>query len=82
MTVISRVFALAIVLAAVFGAAAWGYAQGSAAPRGLNPTVLSGADIGFEVTGTRKGRPVGRLVVRIDGEWKEVQFAHAVTPLR
>ena len=82
MTFLSRLFAVTIALAAVLGAGAWGYAQGSAAPRAMNPLVLSGGDIGFEMTGTRKGRPVGRLVVRIEGEWKDVEFAHAVTPVR
>jgi hypothetical protein len=34
--------------------------------------ILSGADIGFRVEGTdAKGRPMGRWVVRIDGQWIE-----------
>lgn len=82
MTFISRLFALTIVLAAVLGAAAWGYAQGAASAQGLGPRVLSGPDIGFQLTGQRKGKPVGRLVVRIDGEWKDAAFEHVVTPLK
>ena len=36
------------------------------------PTVLSGADIGFRVEGTINGVPAGRLVVRTrNGEWVE-----------
>ena len=82
MTFLLRPFVLAAIVAALLGAAAWGYAQGAGSPQALGPRVLSGSDIGFEVVGQRKGKPVGRLVVRIDGKWQEVQFEQVVTPLK
>jgi hypothetical protein len=83
MTLGSRLFAFVLAISAVLGAAAWGYAQGSAKPRELGPPVLSGPDIGFRlVSHNSKGKVVGRLVVRIDGDWKEVEFEHTVTPVR
>jgi len=42
--------------------------------------VVSGADIGFRVEGTRDGRALGTLVVRIDGQW--VESAASVVPKR
>jgi hypothetical protein len=41
---------------------------------------VSGADIGFRVEGTRDGRALGTLVVRIDGQW--VETAASVVPKR
>jgi hypothetical protein len=82
MTVLARIFATAFAIAALLGAGAWGYAQGAASPQRPFPPVISGPDIGFEMVGRRKGKPVGRLVVRIDGEWKEVEFAHTLTPVQ
>ena len=34
-----------------------------------NSTVISGNDIGFRIERTQDGIPVGKLVVRIDGQW-------------
>ena len=42
--------------------------------------VVSGADIGFRVEGTKDGRAVGTLVVRINGQW--VETAASITPKR
>ena len=36
-----------------------------------NPMIVSGGDIGFRVDGTRDGKAVGILVVRIGGQWVE-----------
>lgn len=38
------------------------------------PRVVSGADLGFRVNGQDRntGKPVGVLVIRINGEWVEV----------
>ena len=82
MTFVSRFLALAIAIAAVLGAAAWGYAQGAGSAQPPLPFVISGPDFGFEMVGRRRGKPVGRLVVRVDGEWKEVEFAHTLTPVQ
>ena len=82
MTLASRLFAVAIAIAALLAAAAWGYAQGSASPPGQLPFIIAGSDIGFEVVSVRRGRPVGRLLVKVDGAWKEIEFAHTVSPVR
>jgi len=38
------------------------------------PTVLSGNDIGFSVTGTRGGKPVGQIVVKVNGQWVDAEL--------
>ncbi len=51
--------------------------------RADQPRVLSGPDIGFRVEGMKPGSPtiaVGRLVVRINGEW--VEASESVGPSR
>ena len=47
--------------------------------RPVDPTVLSGNDIGFRVDGyDREGRAQGRLVVRVNGQWLETSFTGGV----
>lgn len=49
--------------------------------RSSQPQVLSGADVGFRIEGTDfRGRPVGTLVVRINGNWVEVGTSAGVHP--
>ena len=79
MTLVTRLFALA--LAALLGAVAWGYAQSRPSPPTDLPFIVSGQDLGFQIVGTRKGKPTGRLMVRVDGEWKEAEFAPTVAPI-
>ena len=71
------VFAVALVVAFLLGSS-WGRAQYFP----TQPTVhevISGDNIGFRVIGkTSDGRPVGRLVVRKNGEWLEVSTTAAV----
>lgn len=38
-------------------------------------TVIAGPDLGFRVEGQRGTIPIGRLVVRVDGQWVEVEDA-------
>ena len=45
------------------------------------PVVLSGADIGFRMTARKGTTPVGQVVVRVDGEWREVEFTYGLKPL-
>jgi hypothetical protein len=49
--------------------------DGTTAIRGktIEPTVLSGPDVGIRVTGMKSGQVFGTLVVRVDGKWKAVQ---------
>jgi hypothetical protein len=75
-TVMAAVLAAFVV---VLLAAAIGGAQPSRGPQ----TILSGPDIGFRVDSTdREGRALGRLMVRIDGQWVEAGSAPAVRPVR
>jgi hypothetical protein len=68
--------------ASLVAATAWGYSQGLKGTQPVEPVVLSGENIGFRMHGRRDGAPVGTLVVKVDGEWKEVQFAFAVKPVK
>jgi hypothetical protein len=73
-----RLIVLLVVGLCTFAAgAALGAAQ---APnvRPVFPRVMSGEDLGFRVEGRKGDIPVGSLVVRVNGEWVEVQFATGV----
>ena len=60
--------------------AAWGRAQ--AIPQvETGHIVVSGSDIGFRIVGRRGATPVGRLVIRQNGEWIEVEAPQVVRPL-
>ena len=45
------------------------------------PVVLSGTDIGFRIESYNRGKPVGRLVVRLNGRWVEPRAAMQPVPL-
>ena len=60
--------------------AAWTYAQ-SFRVQPVPPTILSGPDVGFRVEGQRGNVPVGKLVVRINGQWVEAEFGFAARQL-
>ena len=45
------------------------------------PIVLSGDDIGFQITARDGSTPVGRLVVRIDGKWVPVKESYVPSGL-
>ena len=64
----------------LLGLAAWSRAQTAVAPNPVPPIVLAGPDIGFRMTGVKRGTPVGQLVVRINGDWKVVEFASGAVP--
>ena len=64
----------------LLGLAAWSRAQTAVAPNPVPPVVLAGPDIGFRMTGVKRGTPVGQLVVRINGDWKVVEFASGAVP--
>jgi hypothetical protein len=76
----------------LLAAASFGYAQvqqGQVSPPVFSfppsaeaaDVVLSGADIGFRLEGRRGSAVVGRLVVRVNGEWREVAANYEVKPL-
>lgn len=72
---------LCVVSLAVVGL--FGQAQGPATPpaQAQTPTILSGGDLGFRVDGRKGNTAVGMLMVRINGQWVEVQFGGGVKPL-
>lgn len=70
----ARVVALLLVLVA---SGTWALAQ-AVQPKSVFPNVISGNDIGFRVEGHKGSTPVGRLVVRINGQWVEPEFATGV----
>jgi hypothetical protein len=78
--VVKRLIIGAGFLVSVLSAAAWGRAQAlDTQPTGH--VVLSGSDLGFRVEAMRGGKPVGRLVVRQNGEWVEVESPLLVRPM-
>ena len=66
---------------AALAGSALAYSQVSVRPVPVDPVVLSGNDLGFRMTARKGGTPVGQLVVRVDGQWKEVEFSYGVKPL-
>lgn len=74
------VLIVAAVIVVVSLAATWGYAQ-AFRTEPVTPRVLSGADVGFRIEGQRGGVPVGKVVVRIDGEWVAAEFGIGTRPL-
>jgi hypothetical protein len=68
-------FALALIVGAT-----WGRAQ--ALPQiETGHVVVSGSDVGFRIVGRRGNTPIGRLVIRQNGEWVEVEAPQVVRPL-
>lgn len=63
-------------------AGGWASAQ-SIAPKAVNPPrVLAGQDVGFRIEAQRGNVFVGRVVVRVDGEWVDTEPASGPVRLR
>lgn len=81
MTKTSRLIRTALLagLALIGASVAW-----AQFPRSAEPMVLSGADVGFKVTGTdlRTGLPTGVWVVRLQGKWTEVASEPTIRPAK
>jgi hypothetical protein len=45
------------------------------------PVVLSGPDFGFRVESYERGKPIGTLVVRLNGRWVEPRSVMQTVPL-
>ena len=45
------------------------------------PVVLSGEDLGFRVESYERGKPIGTLVVRLNGRWVEPRAVMQAVPL-
>jgi len=76
-----RLVALAAFFIVLIGLAALSRAQTAILPNPVPPVVLAGPDVGFRMTGVKRGTPVGQLVVRINGEWKVVEFSSTALSL-
>ena len=71
---------LAVLLAFLLMGGMWVLAQGRRTGDLLEltaPTVIAGNDLGFRVESTKDGIALGRLVVRIDGQWIDAQVGSA-----
>ncbi len=68
-----KLFVMWVLSLALVGALAAAATAQVTAPAPAQPHVLSGNDIGFRVDGTNRlsGRPTGRIVVRLNGQWVE-----------
>jgi hypothetical protein len=64
-----------LVFLLVIAASAWASAQLYQSEPIDPPVLLSGPDVGFRIESRRGGDVYGRLVVRIDGEWVEVNVS-------
>ena len=69
-----------LLVVSMFGVGIWAAAQAAlpqrppqSGPAGEPPTVISGSDIGFRVENRRGNTAVGRFVVRINGQWLDVE---------
>lgn len=72
---------LIVSLVLALGLFSAGIAVGAVQTANVQPVplrVMSGDDFGFRVQGRTGDTPVGTLVVRVNGEWVEVQFAVGV----
>ncbi len=58
----------------VVAATAWVTAQ-ALSVNPVTPKVMTGSDVGFRVEGLRGNTPVGRIVVKVNGEWVEADIA-------
>jgi hypothetical protein len=60
----------------------WGTLQGGPGANTTAPSlVVSGPDIGFRVDSQKGNSVVGRFVVRVNGQWLDVESAFAAKPL-
>ncbi|MGE0464406.1 MAG: hypothetical protein AB7Q16_23810 [Vicinamibacterales bacterium] len=60
------------------GVSAVAYDQAAIRPQAVEPRIIAGEDLGFRMTARKGETPVGQLVIRSDGEWKEVEFSYGM----
>lgn len=73
-----RLVVAGLLAAGALAGSAAAYSQASVQPAPVEPVVLSGSDIGFRMTARKGATPVGQLVVRVDGQWREVEYSLGV----
>ena len=71
MSVRRRIGLVVVWVASLVAVAAIAMAQARQTVPLPEPTILSGADVGFRVEGRQGGTPVGQIVVRMNGKWVE-----------
>ena len=77
-----RLAMLGLFLLVLLGVATVSRAQYAYGARPVPPVVLAGPDVGFRMVAVKGDTPVGQLVVRVNGEWKVVEFGlTTATPL-
>ena len=79
-----RLLAIGIASLVLVATATLAYAQFAGPERRLaQPQVLTGSDIAFRVEGTDgNNKPVGRWMVRFNGQWVEVGTAFTTRPVK
>ena len=76
---LKSVAVLAVLL--IVAGTAWVTAQ-ALAVNPVTPMVIMGPDVGFRVEGVRGGStPVGKLVVKVGGQWVEAELSGSVRSL-
>jgi hypothetical protein len=70
-----------VAILATIGIGAWVSAQVFRPPQPVaSPTVIFGSDFGFRLEARDGNDAYGKLVVRVDGEWVEVNLLNEVRP--
>jgi hypothetical protein len=77
MSLTKRVVVIGLWAGSLVGVGVWAHAQSPLAA----PTIISGNDLGFRVEGHKAGKPVGVLVVRVNGQWVEAGSSMGVQRL-
>jgi hypothetical protein len=75
---LKSVAAAVVALVLIVAATAWVTAQALAVTP-VTPKVMTGPDVGFRVEGLRGNTPVGKIVVKVNGEWVEADVAGIAT---
>ena len=90
MTPRNRLVIVGLWLASLLATGLWVHAQTPLPPREPRsapsqaeptPTVIAGGDLGFRIDRRKGGTPIGRFVVRINGQWVEVEESVGVKRL-
>lgn len=78
MSLTARIGVVIIWIASVFAVASLAAGQLRNEVPVASPSVISGADIGFRIEANRGQTPVGRLVIRVNGQWVEPDWTMKV----
>jgi hypothetical protein len=73
-----RIIGVVVLIVVALWAATQLHAQLPPALTLVQPTIVTGPDVGFRVERVERGIPVGTLVVKVDGKWVDAQFSGGV----